>query len=325
MSPNASHPRQRVGTHRGSSPEGRAHLEAERAARATVRPVIEINNLTKTFDNGNVIALNDVSFSVPEGQLVVVIGLSGSGKSTMLRHLNGLHLPTSGTIRVLGVDVPNVKGKPLRALRRDVGFVFQQFNIVGRLTCIENVLSGALGRLRGPRMGAMMYPKSLRIQAIEQLDRVGLADRAWQRTDTLSGGQQQRVAIARTLMQQPRIVLADEPVASLDPEISGQVMDLLFSCCIEDNITVLCSLHQVDLALGWANRLIGLRDGELVLDTAVDSTLSVDRVMEVYRRLDPTGEKSDEYQPPSLSTTTPTPLAVPLAASASEATGAHQL
>ena len=258
-------------------------------------PVVEVTDLVKTFDQGRVRALDGVSFSVPEGQLLVIIGLSGSGKSTLLRHLNGLHQPTSGAVRVLGVDVPSAKGKTLRSLRRDVGFVFQQFNIVGRLTCIENVLSGALGRLTGPRFGALMYPKALRREALDQLERVGLGDRAWQRTDTLSGGQQQRVAIARTLMQKPRVVLADEPVASLDPEISGQVMDLLFQCCIEDNITVLCSLHQIDLALGWANRLIGLQDGRVVLDSKVDDDLDHDSVIEVYRRLDPTGQKADEY------------------------------
>lgn len=258
--------------------------------------VVEVDGLTKTFDNGRVTALDQVTFSVPEGQLLVVIGLSGSGKSTLLRHLNGLHEPTSGSVRVLGTDVAAARRPQLRALRRDVGFVFQQFNIVGRITCIENVLSGALGRLRGPRLGAMMYPRSMRQDALDQLERVGLADRAWQRTDTLSGGQQQRVAIARTLVQQPRIVLADEPVASLDPEISGQVMDVLFQCCIEDNITVLCSLHQVDLALGWANRLIGLRDGAVVLDSKVDDALDRNEVMEVYRRLDPTGAKADEYE-----------------------------
>ena len=257
---------------------------------------VSVRDLVKTFDEGRVRALDGVSFDVPEGQLLVIIGLSGSGKSTLLRHLNGLHTPTAGSVEVLGVDVPAAKGKQLRSLRRDVGFVFQQFNIVGRLSCMENVLSGALGRLRGPRMGAMMYPKSMREEALRQLDRVGLGDRARQRTDTLSGGQQQRVAIARTLMQNPRIVLADEPVASLDPEISGQVMDLLVQCCIEDNITVLCSLHQVDLALGWANRLIGLQDGRIVLDSPVDPRLDQDRVMEVYRRLDPTGEKADEYE-----------------------------
>lgn len=264
---------------------------------ATGSPVVRVSGLVKTFDTGRVRALDDVAFDVPEGQLLVVIGLSGSGKSTLLRHLNGLHTPTAGSVNVLGVDVPNAGAAELRALRRRVGFVFQQFNIVGRLSCIENVLSGALGRLRGPRLGAWMYPKDMRREAIEQLDRVGLADRAWQRTDTLSGGQQQRVAIARTMMQKPRIVLADEPVASLDPEISGQVMDVLFRLCVEEQITVLCSLHQVDLALGWANRLLGLRDGKVVLDTPVDDSVSHESVMEVYRRLDPTGLKRDEYQP----------------------------
>lgn len=257
---------------------------------------VAVNNLVKSFDGGRVTALDHVSFEVPEGQLAVVIGLSGSGKSTLLRHLNGMHTPTAGSVQVLGREVPSLKGRALRALRADVGFVFQSFNIVGRMSCLENVMAGALGRLGGPRYGVLSYPKQVRRRAFDQLDRVGLGDRAFQRTDTLSGGQQQRVAIARTLRQQPRVVLADEPVASLDPEISGQVMDVLFRSCIEDNITVLCSLHQVDLALGWANRLIALRDGKLVLDAPVDSDLSHERVMEVYQRLDPTGEKAGEYR-----------------------------
>ena len=256
---------------------------------------VEITDLVKTFDNGKIRALDGVSFKVPKGQLLVIIGLSGSGKSTLLRHLNGLHVPTEGSTSVLGENISSLSRKELRSLRRDVGFVFQQFNIVGRLTCIENVLSGALGRIWGPRISALMYSKSMRTEAIEQLERVGLADKAWQRTDTLSGGEQQRVAIARTLMQKPKIVLADEPVASLDPEISGQVMDLLVQCCIEDNITVLCSLHQVDLALGWANRLIGLRAGKVVLDTPVDESLSQEDVMVVYQQLDPEGTKTSEY------------------------------
>ena len=259
------------------------------------KTAVEVCDLVKTFDNGAVRALDGVSFAVPEGQLLVIIGLSGSGKSTLLRHLNGLHLPSEGSVTVLEQNVPNLNRTDLRNLRKEVGFVFQQFNIVGRLTCIENVLTGTLGRLKGPRIGASMYQKELRKEAIEQLERVGLAERAWQRTDTLSGGQQQRVAIARTLMQKPKIVLADEPVASLDPEISGQVMDLLVQCCIEDNITVLCSLHQVDLALGWADRLIGLRDGKVVLDTPVDDSIDQQSVMGVYRELDPGGEKRAEY------------------------------
>lgn len=262
---------------------------------ASGETAVKVTNLVKTFDNGSVTALDQVSITVPTGQLLVIIGLSGAGKSTLLRHLNGLHLPTEGSVEVLGQDVPALTRPELRHLRRDIGFVFQQFNIVGRVTCIENVLSGALGRIRGPRIGAMMYPKSLRVEAFEQLDRVGLADRAWQRTDTLSGGQQQRVAIARSLMQKPKLVLADEPVASLDPEISGQVMDLLVQCCIEDNITVICSLHQVELALGWTDRLIGLRDGKVVMDTPVDDSLNQDAVMEVYRELDPSGDKREEY------------------------------
>jgi phosphonate transport system ATP-binding protein len=258
--------------------------------------VVRLRNVRKEFDNGRVVALDDVNLDIRGGELTVLIGLSGSGKSTLLRHLNKLHVPTSGTVEVLGSDIGSLKGSALRAVRRDVGFIFQQFNIVGRLSCLENVLSGALGRLRGPRYGVLSYPRSLRREALEHLDRVGLADRAFQRADTLSGGQQQRVAIARTIMQKPRLVLADEPVASLDPEISGQVMDVLFRVCSEDNLSVICSLHQVDLALGWAKRLVGLRDGKVVLDRAADGLSTAD-VMTVYQRLDPTGAKAAEYEP----------------------------
>lgn len=257
-------------------------------------PAIRVQGLRKEFAGGDVVALDDVTLTVDPGQLVVIIGLSGSGKSTFLRHLNGLHAPTSGQVEVLGRDVASLRGRHLRELRRDVGFIFQHFNIVGRLTVLENVLSGALGRLRGPRYGVLTYSATLRREALEQLDRVGLADRAFQRTNTLSGGQQQRVAIARTLMQKPRIVLADEPVASLDPEISGQVMEVLFRVTAEDGLTVVCSLHQVELALGWAQRMVGLRDGQLVLDRDAEG-LTTDEVMTVYSRLDPAAEKVDEY------------------------------
>jgi phosphonate transport system ATP-binding protein len=263
-------------------------------ASAPAPPVVSVRGLRKEFDGGRVVALDNVDLDIYPGELTVIIGLSGSGKSTLLRHLNKLHVPTTGWVQVLGHDVVAAKGRELRELRRDVGFVFQQFNIVGRLSCIENVLSGALGRLKAPRYGVITYPKAMRREALECLARVGLADRAFQRTDTLSGGQQQRVAIARTIMQRPKIVLADEPVASLDPEISGQVMDVLFQVCREDNLSVLCSLHQVDLALGWANRLIGLRDGQLVLDKPAAGLTTAD-AMAVYQRLDPTGAKAGEY------------------------------
>jgi len=247
-------------------------------------PVVRVHDLTKDFATTR--ALDHVALEVPRGQLLVLVGLSGSGKSTLLRHLNGLHLPSRGSVEVLGTDLSTASTRELRSLRRRVGFVFQQFNLVGRSTCLENVLSGALGRVRGPRFGVLSYAKALRREALEHLDRVGLADRAFQRADTLSGGQQQRVAIARTLMQGPELLLADEPVASLDPESSAQVMDVLFRICVEEQLTVVCSLHQVELALGWAHRLVGLRDGQKVLDRDA-SHLDEAEVMEVYQRVEP--------------------------------------
>ena len=264
------------------------------AARPTVNthadPIVRLDGLSKQFPNGP-LALDRVSLEVPRGQLMCLIGLSGSGKSTLLRHLNGLHHPTGGNVEVMGVDVVRAKRPELRALRREVGFVFQQFGLVGRLSCLENVLSGALGRMRGPRVGTLMYSTALRRQALAHLDRVGLADRAFQRSDTLSGGQMQRVAIARTLMQEPKLLLADEPVASLDPESSAQVMDVLFRIVVEEQLTVICTLHQVELATGWANRIVGLRDGRMVLDRAV-TDLGDTEVMDVYRRVAPDGTES---------------------------------
>jgi phosphonate transport system ATP-binding protein len=247
-------------------------------------PVVRIDGLTKAF--GVSVALDAIDLEVPRGQLLVVLGLSGSGKSTLLRHLNGLYQPTSGAVEVLGVDVVAARGATLRHLRRRVGFVFQQFGLVGRATCMENVLSGALGRIHGPRFGVLSYSKALRREALHHLDRVGLGDRAFQRADTLSGGQQQRVAIARTLMQGPELLLADEPVASLDPESSAHVMDVLFRICLEDQLTVVCSLHQVELALGWAHRIVGLRDGRKVLDRDAHA-LDPAEVRDVYRRVEP--------------------------------------
>ncbi len=238
---------------------------------------------------GTTTALSGVDLDVHRSELVVLLGLSGSGKSTFLRCLNGLHAVTEGSIDVSGTRVDLASRRELRSLRRDVGFVFQQFNLVGRLSCLENVLIGGLGRLSLPRYGALTYPKAMRVEAREHLDRVGLADLADRRADTLSGGQQQRVAIARTLMQQPTVLLADEPVASLDPENAGVVMDLLFRVCMEDKLTVVCTLHQVDLALGWAHRIVGLRDGRKVLDRPAVG-LSRDEAMEIYRRVEPASD-----------------------------------
>ncbi|WP_157890394.1 phosphonate ABC transporter ATP-binding protein [Mycolicibacterium goodii] len=246
--------------------------------------VIAARDVTKRF--GDTLALDRVSLDVHRSELLVLLGLSGSGKSTLLRCLNGLHPVTSGSVDVGGTRVDQASNAQLRALRRRVGFVFQHFNLVGRLSCLENVLIGGLGRLRLPRYGALTYPRQMRAEALAHLDRVGLADHADRRADTLSGGQQQRVAIARTLMQQPALLLADEPVASLDPENAGVVMDLLFRVCIEEKLTVVCTLHQVDLALGWAHRLVGLQNGRKVLDRpAVGMTR--DDVMAIYQRVEP--------------------------------------
>ncbi|MEY3566889.1 MAG: phosphonate transporter ATP-binding protein [Actinomycetota bacterium] len=259
---------------------------------------VRVTGLSKKFPNGP-LALDQVDLTVPKGQLLSLIGLSGSGKSTLLRHLNGLIPPSSGFVEVLGTNVVAAGRRELRELRRDVGFVFQSFGLVGRLTALENVLSGALGRLSGPRFGTLMYPKALRREALENLDRVGLGDRSFQRSDTLSGGQQQRVAIARTLMQRPKLLLADEPVASLDPESSAQVMDVLFRIVVEDQLTVICTLHQVELALGWAQRIVGLRDGQVVLDREVDN-LDESAVMEVYRRVEPGRSNDVSIEKPSV-------------------------
>ncbi len=251
----------------------------------TPSPVVSVRSLSKQFGGANpVTALDSVDLDVSPGELLVLIGLSGSGKSTLLRHLNGLHQPTSGSVEVLGQRVDGTSGRELRALRKRVGFIFQQFNLVQRATVMENVLTGALGRLRGPRFGVVSYSQELRSEAARHLDRVGLGDRLFQRAGTLSGGQQQRVGIARMLMQQPELVLADEPVASLDPEASRNVMDLLFRICHQDKLTVICSLHQVDLAINHGTRLVGLRDGAVVLDRPM-SEIAVTDAMGVYSRL----------------------------------------
>ncbi|UNK71526.1 phosphonate ABC transporter ATP-binding protein [Microbacterium sp. H1-D42] len=248
----------------------------------TTEPIVRIESLTKRF--GTTTALADVNLTVGRGEIVVLLGLSGSGKSTLLRHIDALEIPTAGSVGVLGQDVPTLRGRALRRLRSRVGFIFQQFELVSSLTVLENVLTGALSSLRGPRLGLFSYSRADKLRALGHLDRVGLLDRAYQRADTLSGGQQQRVAIARALMQDPEVLLADEPVASLDPESSSQVMALIREIAADDGLTVLCSLHQVDLAIDWADRIVGLRHGEVVLDTTTDD-LDKAKVMEIYGRV----------------------------------------
>jgi phosphonate transport system ATP-binding protein len=246
---------------------------------------VQLDNVIRQY-TPTVRGLDDVTVGVRTGEITTLLGLSGSGKSTLLRHVNGTETPDAGSIRVLGSDLADLDCQGLRALRRDVGVISQHFNLIGPMSVLENVCTGRLGSLRGPRISLMMYPKQIRREALANLERVGLADRAFQRADTLSGGQQQRVAIARALMQKPRIMLADEPVASLDPVSAESVMTLLREICVEDNLTVLCSLHQVQLAIDFSDRIIGLRAGRLVLDRHTGG-LQAEEAEKIYSAVTP--------------------------------------
>ena len=237
--------------------------------------------MTKDF-GGGVLGLDDVKLGFRTGEITVLLGLSGSGKSTLLRHINGLHTPTSGSVRVLGQDVSSLNKKELRHLRKDIGVIFQSFNLVGPMSVLENVCTGALGSLRGPRLSLMMYPKAVKQEALETLERVGLAECAHQRADTLSGGQQQRAAIARALMQHPKILLADEPVAALDPVSSQTVIALLEKICREDGLTVISSLHQVQLSIDFADRIVGLQSGRIGFDRSTEG-MTAETANEIYR------------------------------------------
>lgn len=242
---------------------------------------VQIQNVTKDFGDG-VLGLDDVKLGFRTGEITVLLGLSGSGKSTLLRHINGLHTPTSGNVRVLGQDVSTLNKKDLRRLRKDIGVIFQSFNLVGPMSVLENVCTGALGNLKGPRLSLMMYPKAVKQEALETLERVGLAERAHQRADTLSGGQQQRAAIARALMQHPKILLADEPVAALDPVSSQTVIELLEKICREDGLTVISSLHQVQLSIDFADRIVGLQSGRVGFDRSTEG-MTAETANEIYR------------------------------------------
>ena len=242
--------------------------------------LVEIRDLSKVYPNGTR-ALDNVSFSVERGEFLVVVGRSGAGKSTLLRCMNGLVEPTSGVVNVSGRRVTGLSGGELRASRRELGFIFQQFNLVKRLTALENVLCGRLARMPVLKSCLRRFTDEDRRVALKCLERVGLADKALQRADTLSGGQQQRVSIARVLAQEPSVVLADEPVASLDPESARIVMDTLRSLSSEDGISVFCNLHQVNLAGRYADRILGIREGRVVLDGRAGD-LSRKKIENVY-------------------------------------------
>jgi phosphonate transport system ATP-binding protein len=227
--------------------------------------MLNVINLKKIYDGG-VLALDNVSFEVPKGQFLAVIGLSGSGKSTLLRCINRLVEPTEGQILFHGENIVNAPDEDLRRIRRQIGMVFQHFNLVHRSSVLTNVLAGRLGYVNPAWSLFNRFPKSDIDAAFEQLERVGIADKAYNRADELSGGQQQRVGIARAMMQNPEMILADEPVASLDPVLAHSIMQHLEKINKESGVTVLCSLHFLDLVHRYADRVIALNKGQLMFD-----------------------------------------------------------
>jgi phosphonate transport system ATP-binding protein len=225
--------------------------------------MILINSLIKEYPNGTK-ALRGIDLKIASGQFTAVLGQSGAGKSTLLRCINGLVKPTSGKVFVDGVQVEERKAS--EHVRKNVGMIFQQFNLVKRLTVLENVLCGRLAYNNVFTSCLKLFPKTDIEFAHECLNRVGLAEKAYSRADQLSGGQQQRVGIARALAQRPRVILADEPVASLDPKSADKIMDILCAINQQDGITVVASLHNIELAGRYAQRVIGIRGGRVVLD-----------------------------------------------------------
>ena len=228
-----------------------------------------IETVTKRY--GTTLALDDVSFVVDPGEFVALLGPSGAGKSTLFRCVTRLVAPDTGVVRVLGRDMSALGGQELRLARRDVGLIFQQFNLIGRLSAMDNVLAGRMGHASTLRVMLRQFTRADRQLALAALDRVGLLERAGQRADSLSGGQQQRVAIARVLAQQARLLLADEPVSSLDPQSAENVLGILRNIARETGIAVVCALHQVDLARRYADRVVALRGGRKLLDFSVNA------------------------------------------------------
>jgi phosphonate transport system ATP-binding protein len=280
---------------------------------------LRIRQLNKHFASGRH-ALRNIDLDVCRGEMVALIGASGSGKSTLLRHVAGLVAADGESDSLIEIDGKRVQqrgriDRDIRRVRAQIGFVFQQFNLVARLPVLVNVLVGSLHRMPWWRSWTRAFTREERTQALEALARVGIADCQAQRASTLSGGQQQRAAIARTLVQGAKVVLADEPIASLDPESSRKVMEILARINREDRCTVIVSLHQVDIAMKYCPRVVALKQGELVYD-GPSSALTAPLLRELY------GVQADELlAPPSAEAQAqvhvlPQPALVPLAAAA---------
>ncbi|GAB2319069.1 phosphonate ABC transporter ATP-binding protein [Alkalibacterium sp. s-m-22] len=246
--------------------------------------MIEFKDVNKTYPNG-VTALKNVNLTIDQGEFVAIIGLSGAGKSTLIRCINRMHEINEGTLTVNDVNVGKLSGKQIRSFRRKIGMIFQSFNLVTRTSVINNVLISSVPELSWWRKLVGLFPKEKKAEALEALDKVGILDKAYNRVDQLSGGQQQRVALARTIAQNPDIILADEPVASLDPVTAKVVMDDFKRINQETNMSILINIHHVELALEYADRVIGIRQGEVVYDGKSED-VSQDVLDQIYGSAD---------------------------------------
>lgn len=244
--------------------------------------MIEFKDVSLVYPNGTQ-GLKNVNLKINQGEFVVIVGLSGAGKSTLIRSMNRLVTPTSGELRIEDDDILKYNQRKLRKLRTEVGMIFQNYNLVKRSTVMKNVISGRLGHTGTIKSILNIFPKEDLALAYRSLERVNIAEKVYMRADQLSGGQQQRVAIARVLTQQPKVILADEPVASLDPPTSHQVMTYLRKVNKEDNITTIVNLHFIDMAMEYADRIIGMRAGEVVFDGPT-SEVSEQTFEEIYGR-----------------------------------------
>lgn len=232
--------------------------------------MIVFDHVSKTYPNGYQ-ALKDINLTIEQGEFVAIIGLSGAGKSTLIRTINRMHDVNAGQLTVDGVDVMGLRGAALRSFRRGIGMIFQSFNLVTRTTVIKNVLTSRVPDLPFWRALLGAYTREDKLEALEALDKVGILDKAFVRADQLSGGQQQRVALARTLAQNPKIILADEPVASLDPVTGRQILELLRDIQQDRKLTILMNSHNLELSREFSNRLIGLNQGRVVFDGPADT------------------------------------------------------
>ncbi|WP_263701860.1 phosphonate ABC transporter ATP-binding protein [Bacillus thuringiensis] len=242
--------------------------------------MIEFRNVSKVYPNG-IKGLNNINLKIQKGEFVVMVGLSGAGKSTLLRSVNRLHEITEGEIMIEGESITAAKGQGLRRMRRDIGMIFQSFNLVKRSTVLKNVLAGRVGYHSTLRTTLGLFPKEDLELAFQSLKRVNILEKAYERADELSGGQQQRVSIARALAQEAKIILADEPVASLDPLTTKQVLDDLKKINEDFGITTIVNLHSIDLARQYATRIIGLHAGEIVFDGLVEEATD-EKFAEIY-------------------------------------------